>query len=61
MTADGQVRDVTLAEGNVPEESSKLLVRAIKSARYRPRFVNGTAVDTRGVKHRETIYLRNAE
>ena len=61
VAADGQVRDVTLAEGNVPEETSKLLVRAIKSARYRPRFMDGTAVDTSGVKHRETIYLRNAE
>jgi tetratricopeptide (TPR) repeat protein len=55
--ADGHVRDVTLESGHVPAKTGKLLVRAIKDARYRPRFVDGKAVDTSGVKYRETIYL----
>jgi tetratricopeptide (TPR) repeat protein len=57
VTANGEVRDVTLTASDVPGKTSKQLVRAIKGARYRPRFVDGVAVDTSGMKYRETIYV----
>ena len=57
VAADGHVRAATLATSEVPEKTGRLLVRAVKGARYRPRFVAGTAVETTGVKYRETIYI----
>jgi len=57
VAADGSVRKATLGASDVPQKTEKVLVRAIKDARYRPRFVAGSAVDTGGVKYRETIYL----
>ena len=56
VTADGNVQGVTIGHSDAPERTAKELVRAIKEARYRPRFVDGAAVDTAGVNHRETLY-----
>ncbi len=56
VAADGRVRDVTLGASDAPEKARRQLVRAIKGARYRPRFVDGAAVDTSGMKYRETLY-----
>jgi tetratricopeptide (TPR) repeat protein len=56
VAADGRVRDVSLAASNLPEKSRKRLIKAIKEARYRPRFVDGAAVETSGMKYRETLY-----
>lgn len=55
--ADGSVDGVRLIESGVPERTSRLLVKAVKGARYRPRFVNGTPVATSGVRQREIFYL----
>lgn len=60
VAADGRVRDLTLVASDLPEKSSRRIVRVIKEARYRPRFVGGAAVATPGVKFRETIYLRKS-
>ena len=57
VAADGRVREPTLVTEDVPEKSGKLVLRAIKEARYRPRFVAGAAVETAGMKYRETLYL----
>jgi tetratricopeptide (TPR) repeat protein len=57
VAADGRVRDVTLQAGDLPGLTGQRLVRAIKEARYRPRFVDGQPVDTSGVKYHETIYV----
>jgi tetratricopeptide (TPR) repeat protein len=55
--ADGSVDGVTLIESGVPDKTSRQLVKAVKGARYRPRFVNGTPVATGGVRQREIFYL----
>jgi tetratricopeptide (TPR) repeat protein len=56
VAADGRVRGPTLVT-DVPEKSAKLVLRAIREARYRPRFVAGAAVETAGMRYRETLYL----
>jgi hypothetical protein len=58
VTADGAVRDPRPAAGATPDE--KLLpqtLRAVESARYRPRIVDGATVETTGVRFVQPFYL----
>jgi tetratricopeptide (TPR) repeat protein len=57
VAADGTVKDATLGPTDAPDKSARLVMRALKDARYRPRFVDGAAAATTGVKYRETIYV----
>jgi TonB family protein len=58
VTAEGRVKDAKLGTSDVSEATGKLVLSAVKRARYRPRFVNGEPVASTGVRYRETIYVR---
>lgn len=59
VTAEGRVKDAVLGANDVSDSSGKLVLGAVKRARYRPRFVNGEPVASAGVRYRETIYVRS--
>ncbi len=48
-----------LGTSDVSEATGKLVLSAVKRARYRPRFVNGEPVASTGVRYRETVYVRS--
>jgi TonB family protein len=56
---DGHTSDIAVAGSDAPEALQHSVETAMKKARYRPRFENGTAVETKGVTMREQLLLRN--
>lgn len=61
VTADGRVKDAKVVEGDANEDQREALVGAIGRAVYRPRFVDGKAVDTEHVRFRETFREKRPE
>ncbi|HJS22467.1 MAG TPA: TonB family protein [Steroidobacteraceae bacterium] len=61
VTQEGRVKDPTIATSDVTETVGKSVVTAIRRARYRPRFVDGAPVQTTGVRHRQTVYVRTSK
>lgn len=55
---DGQVRDVTIAGGDAPENLARTLVSALRRARFRPAMEDGIPVATHGVRHEEILLAR---
>lgn len=53
VTSDGSVRDQTVVEGDATPRQANATMEALRNARYRPRIVDGAAVDTPGVRYRE--------
>ncbi len=58
VTPEGRVKDPALVTDDMPESVGRSVVSAIRRARYRPRFVDGAPVQTTGVRHRQTVFLR---
>jgi TonB family protein len=58
VTPEGRVKDPAVATSDVPETVGKSVVTAIRRARYRPRFVDGSPVLTTGVRHRQPVFVR---
>jgi outer membrane biosynthesis protein TonB len=59
VTADGHVRDAKLGANDAGDVAGKAVLSAIKRARYRPRFVDGSPVQATGVRFKETFYVRS--
>jgi tetratricopeptide (TPR) repeat protein len=55
VTPAGQVRDATVVEGDATKFQRQMLCRALTSAIYRPRFVDGKPVSTPKLRYRETF------
>ncbi|MFT7688376.1 MAG: tetratricopeptide (TPR) repeat protein [Candidatus Azotimanducaceae bacterium] len=47
---DGKVRNIKIIDGNVPNNQKKLLRDYVSQMRFRPRFVDGEAATTQGMK-----------
>jgi len=55
VTRDGRTTDVTASATDASESQQKLVLSAVRRARYAPRIDNGEPVDTLGVKLRERL------
>ncbi len=56
VTAQGTVRDVEVDSTNAPHRVKREVRRAVGSARYRPRLVNGVPAETAGVQLRQVFF-----
>jgi TonB family protein len=54
---DGRTSDVTTAESDASQAQQRAVLFAIRRARYAPRFENGEAVETTGVRFRERLLI----
>ncbi len=58
VTRDGRVADIATVSSDAPPSQQKLVLAAVKRARYAPRLENGDPVDTGDVTLRERIVLK---
>lgn len=57
VTRFGQVEDVTATNSTAPRDLQLGIAENLKRTHYRPRFVDGEAVDTEGVKVRQGVWV----
>jgi TonB family protein len=55
VTRDGRTADVVTSQSDATEAQQKVVLSAIRKARYAPRFEKGEPVDTPDVKFRERL------
>jgi hypothetical protein len=55
VTREGRTADVTTSATDATESQQKIVLAAVKRARYAPRFENGEPADTQDVKLRERL------
>jgi tetratricopeptide (TPR) repeat protein len=55
VTKDGRTTDVSTSDTDATEAQQKVVLAAIRKARYAPRLENGEPADTEGVKLRERL------
>ena len=55
VTREGRTSDVTVADSDAPGAQQKVVLAAIRRARYAPRLEGGEPVETTGVKFRERL------
>jgi tetratricopeptide (TPR) repeat protein len=55
VTKDGRTTDVSTSDTDATESQQKVVLAALRKARYAPRLENGEPADTRGVKFRERL------
>jgi len=55
VSSEGRTADVTTVDTDAPPPQQKAVLFAIRRARYAPRFENGDAVETTGVRFRERL------
>jgi tetratricopeptide (TPR) repeat protein len=55
VMADGSVADVQLLEHDTTNQYAQDILRAVRAARFRPRFVDGEPVSTPALSHTETF------
>ncbi len=55
VTRDGRTTDVVTSETDATESQQKMVMSAVRKARYAPRFEDGEPVDTQGMKLRERL------
>jgi TonB family protein len=58
VTADGQVKDARILESNTHNRGATEVLNAMRSARFRPKLVNGEPVETTAVAFREVFRAR---
>jgi tetratricopeptide (TPR) repeat protein len=58
VTPAGKVADARVAESDATDKRKDSVVKALKDARYRPRFANGEPVETKDVRFREELYFK---
>jgi hypothetical protein len=55
VTKDGRTTDVITSDSDATESQQKVVLAALRKARYAPRLENGEPADTQGVKFRERL------
>jgi hypothetical protein len=55
VTKDGRTTDVITSDSDATESQQKVVLAALRKARYAPRLENGEPADTPGVKFRERL------
>jgi tetratricopeptide (TPR) repeat protein len=58
LTAEGNVKDARVVDEDAPGRYVSETLDAVRSARYRPKFVNGEPVSTQAMSIRETFRMR---
>lgn len=58
VTGHGEVQDAKVIEQSGTSRQASEALQAIRAARYRPKFIDGEPVDTRGVINREVFKMR---
>ncbi|WP_293860028.1 TonB family protein [Steroidobacter sp.] len=61
VTTTGDVADAKVVEQNGSQRQASEALQAIRASRYRPKFVDGQAVETQGVVTREVFKIRKQE
>jgi tetratricopeptide (TPR) repeat protein len=61
VTSDGSVKDVRLVEANAPQRYIDDTIDAVRSARYRPKFVDAEPVTTHDVGLRQIFKIRKEQ
>jgi TonB family protein len=61
VTEAGDVEDAKVIEQNGTNRQASEALQAIRSSRYRPKFVNGEPVQTQGVTSREVFKMRKQQ
>lgn len=61
VTGSGEVQDAKVIEQNGSQRQASEALEAVRSARYRPKFVNGEPVETQGVVNREVFRIRKQD
>jgi tetratricopeptide (TPR) repeat protein len=61
VTAEGKVKDPQVTGGDATDRRKDSVLKAIKTARYRPKFLNGAPVETPNVKFRQDLYFKKKE
>jgi len=61
VTGSGDVQDAKVIDQNGSQRQASEALEAIRSARYRPKFVNGEPVETQGVVNREVFKIRKQD
>lgn len=61
VTGSGDVQDAKVIEQNGSQRQASEALEAVRSARYRPKFVNGEPVETQGVVNREVFRIRKQD
>jgi len=56
VRSDGRISDVRTVSSNAPDQAKSVEI-AVRRARYRPAFVNGTPVEARDQRLSQTLYL----
>jgi len=56
VAADGSVKDAHIVEHDTRDRYARDVLDAIRSSRFRPKFVDGEAVATTGVAYREVFW-----
>jgi tetratricopeptide (TPR) repeat protein len=57
VSADGGIRDPRVVSGGCDERLASQALRAVETARYRPRLVDGQPVETPGVRFVQPFYV----
>jgi hypothetical protein len=55
VTKEGGTTDITTSDTDATESQQKVVLAALRKARYAPRLENGEPADTQGVKFRERL------
>jgi hypothetical protein len=56
VAADGSVRDARIVDHDTSEQHAQEIFNAVRAARFRPKFVDGQAVDAKGITYREVFW-----
>jgi TonB family protein len=56
VAADGSVRDARIVDHDTSERHAQEIFNAVRAARFRPKFVDGQAVDAKGITYREVFW-----
>jgi tetratricopeptide (TPR) repeat protein len=60
VTREGRVTDISASSTDATESQQKIVLAAVKRARYAPAFENGEPVDAHAVKLRERIVVKKS-
>ena len=61
VSADGSVRDARIVDHDTRDRYARDILDAVRASRFRPKFVDGQAVETPGVTYREVFWTAESQ
>jgi len=56
LAADGSVRDARIVDQDTREQYALDILKAVRESRFRPKFVDGQAVEATGITYRQVFW-----